>query len=110
MSKIRVGALEVRGNSWLLVIVFQSDLLLKGFPGGSGGKEPVCQFSRQTLGWISRLERFPGEGKGYPLQYSGLENAMDCIVHGVTNGQKMTERLSVSLKYSVCQVYWYVLG
>ena len=34
----------------------------------------------QPLGW----ERFPGEGKGYPLQYSGLENSMDCIVHGVT--------------------------
>ena len=31
--------------------------------------------------------RFPGEGTGYPLQYSGLENAMDCIVHGVTKSQ-----------------------
>ena len=35
------------------------------------------------LGSIPRLGRRPGEGKGYPLQYSGLENAMDCIVHGV---------------------------
>ena len=34
---------------------------------------------------IPGLERSPGEGKGYPLQYSGLENSMDCIVHGVTN-------------------------
>ena len=34
----------------------------------------------QSLGW----ERSPGEGKGYPLQCSGLENSMDCIVHGVT--------------------------
>ena len=33
----------------------------------------------QSLGW----EDSPGEGKGYPLQYSGLENSMDCIVHGV---------------------------
>ena len=32
---------------------------------------------------VSGLERSPGEGKGYPLQYSGLEDSMDCIVHGV---------------------------
>ena len=39
--------------------------------------------------------RSPGEGKGYPLQYSGLENSTDCIVHGVTESD-MTERLSLS--------------
>ena len=33
---------------------------------------------------IPGLGRSPGEGKGFPLQYSGLENSMDCIVHGVT--------------------------
>ena len=33
------------------------------------------------------LGRSPGEGKGYPLQYSGLENSMDCIAHGVANSQ-----------------------
>ena len=36
---------------------------------------------------IPGLGRSPGEGKGYPLQYSGLENSMDCIVHGVTKSQ-----------------------
>ena len=35
------------------------------------------------LGSIPGFGRSPGEGKGYPLQYSGLENSMDCIVHGV---------------------------
>ena len=35
------------------------------------------------LGSIPGLRRDPGEGKGYPLQYSGLENSMDCIVRGV---------------------------
>ena len=35
------------------------------------------------LGSIPGSGRFPGEGKVYPLQYSGLENSMDCIVHGV---------------------------
>ena len=36
---------------------------------------------------IPGLGRFPGEGKGYPLQYSGLENSMDSIVHGVKKSQ-----------------------
>ena len=36
---------------------------------------------------IPKLGRSPGEGKGYPLQYSGLENSMDCIVHGVAKSQ-----------------------
>ena len=39
------------------------------------------------LGSIPGLGRSPGEGKGYPLQYSGLENSMDCIVHRVTKSQ-----------------------
>ena len=38
------------------------------------------------------LGRSPGEGKGYPLQYSGLENSMDCMVHGATKSDT-TERL-----------------
>ena len=37
--------------------------------------------------WIYILGRSSGEGKGYPLQYSGLENSMACIVHGVTKTQ-----------------------
>jgi len=53
-----------------------------GFPGGSAGKESTCDAG--DLGLIPGLGRSPGEGKGYPLQYSGLENSMDCIVHGVT--------------------------
>ena len=48
------------------------------------------------LGLIPGLERSPGEGKGYPLQYSDLENSMDCTVHGVAESD-MTERLSLSL-------------
>ena len=53
-----------------------------GFPGGSAGKESACNAG--NLGWIPGLGRSPGEGNSYPLQYSGLENSMDCIVHGVT--------------------------
>ena len=55
------------------------------FPCGSAGKESTCNVETwvQSLGWKDS----PGEGKGYPLQYSGLENSMDCIVHGVTESQ-----------------------
>ena len=60
------------------------------FPGGSGGKESTCNV--RDLGSIPWLGRSPGEGKGYPLQYSGLENSMDCIVHGVTkNGTRLSD-------------------
>ena len=51
--------------------------------GGSAGKESACNVG--DLGLISGLGRSPGEGKGYSLQYSGLENSMDCkVIHGVT--------------------------
>ena len=56
-----------------------------GFPGGSAGKESVCSVG--NLGSIPGLERCPGKGKGYPLQYSGLENSMDCTIHGVAKSQ-----------------------
>ena len=52
-----------------------------GFPSGSAGKESACNAGDLSL--ISWLGRSPGEGNGYPLQYSGLEK-MDCIIHGVT--------------------------
>ena len=55
-------------------------LVFLGFPCVSAGKESVCNVG--NLGSIPGLGRFPGEGNGYPLQYSGLENSMDCIVHG----------------------------
>ena len=53
-----------------------------GFPCGSAGKESACNTG--DLGSIPGLGRSPGEGKGYPLQYAGLENSTDCIVHGVS--------------------------
>ena len=46
-----------------------------GFPGGSAGKESACNAG--DLGSIPGLGRSPGEGEGYLLQYSGLENSMD---------------------------------
>ena len=55
------------------------------FPGCSAGKESTCNSG--DMGLTLGLGRSPGEGKGYPLQYSGLENSMDCIVHGVAKSQ-----------------------
>ena len=56
-----------------------------GFPGGSAGKE--SSHNAADLGLIAGLGRFPGEEEGYPLQYPGLENSMNCIAHGVTKNQ-----------------------
>ena len=53
----------------------------EGFHCGSAGKESVCNVG--DLGSIPGLGRSPREGKGYPLQYSALENSTDCMVHGV---------------------------
>ena len=55
------------------------------FPDSSVGKEST--YNAGDPGLIPELGRSPGEGKGYLLQYSGLENSMDCIVHGVTKSR-----------------------
>ena len=54
---------------------------VKEIPGGS----PACNAGDLCL--IPGLGISPGEGKGNPLQYSGLENSMGCIVHGVAKSQ-----------------------
>ena len=59
------------------------------FPSGSAGKESVCNVG--DLGSTPGLGRSPGEGNGYPLQYSGLENSMDSIVHGGHKESDTTE-------------------
>ena len=59
--------------------------VLLGFPGGPDGKESPCKVG--DLGLIPGLERPPGEGNGCLLEYSGPENSMDCMVHGVAKSQ-----------------------
>ena len=73
-------------NVVLVSCVQKNDLVIYtyiylGFPGGSAGKEPTCNVG--DLGSIPRLGRSPGDGNSYPLQCTGLENFMDCIVPGV---------------------------
>ena len=70
--------------------------LEKGFPCRSAGKESTCNAG--NLGSIPGLGRSPGEGKGYSLQYSGLENSMDCIVHGVVESETTEVTFTLTLK------------
>ena len=77
-----------------------------GFPCGSAGKESACNVG--DLGSIPGLGRSPGEGKGYPLQYSGLENSMDCIVHGVTKSRIRLSGFHSLALFSGCR--WQILN
>ena len=61
------------------------------FLDGSDGKESTCNAG--DLGSIPELGRAPGEGNGYPLQYSGLENSTDSIIHGVTKSWRQVSNL-----------------
>ena len=70
--------------------------MVLGFPCGSAGRESACNVG--DLGWIPELGRSSGDGKGYPLQDSGLESSIDCIVHGVAESET-SERLSLSLAH-----------
>ena len=76
-----------------------------GFPCGSAGKESACKAG--DLGSIPGLGRSPGEGKGYPLQYSGLQNFMDCIVHGVAESQTQLSNLYFHLKH-IGKIFKYI--
>ena len=74
---------SIKGHFWLsdypISVYFN---VFWGFPCVLAGKESACNVG--DLGSIHGLGRSPEERKGYPLQYPGLENSMDCIVHGVT--------------------------
>ena len=87
-------------DSWLGKIHWRRDRLptpvLLGFAYGSAGKESTC--NAEDLGLTPWLGRSPGEGKGYPLQYSGLEKSMDYTVHWGHKGSDTTEQLSLHFR------------
>ena len=76
-------------KQWLPAPVFL------GFPCGLTDKESTCNVG--NLDSVPGLGRSPGEGKGYPLQYSGLENSMDYIVHGVAKSWKRLSDFFISM-------------
>ena len=73
------------GHDWSDLAAAAGISSLVGFPCGSVDKESACNAG--DLGSVPGLGRSPGEWKGYPLQYSGLENSIDCIVHEVRKSQ-----------------------
>ena len=70
------------------------------FPCHPAGKESTCNVG--NLGSITVLGRSPGEVKGYPLQYFGLENSMDHIVHGVTKSQTRLNNFHFHFSSHIC--------
>ena len=91
-------------KGWLPTPVFVD------FPGGSDGKESACSVG--DLGSISDLGRSPGEGKGYPLQYSGPEDSTECIADGVAKNQTRLSDfhfnlLNTSQKVGAFKIFFY---
>ena len=80
VSSPSLGHLKTCRDSYL-----DTSPTLTNFPGGPADKESACNVG--DLGLTPGLGRSPGEGKGYPLQCSGLENPMNCIVHGFAKSQ-----------------------
>ena len=68
---------------------------------GSASKESTCNAGDLAL--IPGFGRSPGEGKGYPLQYSHLENSMDCVVYGVAKSQTRISDLHFHFRITNCQ-------
>ena len=66
---------------------------------GSDGKESAC--IARDLGSIPGLGRSPGEGKGYPFQYSGLENSVDCTIHGVAKSRTQLSNFHIHFSLSI---------
>ena len=104
-------------NSWVRKIPWRRDRLptpvFLGFSGGSASKEFTCNGT--DLGLVPGLGRSPGEGKGYPLQYSGLENSMNrevwqTTVHRVTKSQTRLSNFQLSLSLSVNSIYPHPTG
>ena len=77
------GFMQARILEWVAFHFSRSPTL--GLSGNSAGKESA--WNAGDPGSIPGLGGSPGEGKGYPFQYCGLENSMDCIVHGVAKNR-----------------------
>ena len=75
------------GKCYFLAYFTGPTIKLVGFPDSSVGKESACNAGDPGL--IPGSGRSPGKGKGYPFQYSSLENSTDCVVHAVVNSRTL---------------------
>ena len=89
-NKVRFCAVIIRG----------------GLTCSSSDKESTCNV--RDLGSIPGLGRSPGEGKGYPLWYSGLENSMDCVVHEVS--KSWTQLSDLRFHFSHLWIHWHLFS
>ena len=107
-ERIRLQCRRPRFNSWVRKIGWRRGrlptLVFLGFPCSSAGKESTC--NREDLSSISGLGWSPREGKGYPLQYSGLQNSMACIVNGVAKRRTADTTEWLSLSHSLRCYHW----
>ena len=89
-----IGVTPKSNPYWVTnILICILDSSSESLPCVSAGKESA--YNARDLG------RSPGEGKGYPLQYSGLENSLDCVVHGVEKCQTLLSDFHF-LKNAVC--------
>ena len=115
-SSSSLSAIRVVTSAYLKLLIFLPAILIpacassspaflmmyfayRGFPCGSASKESAC--SAGDLGVIPGLGRSPGEGKGYPFQYSGLENSMNCKVLVVTKSRTQLSNLHFHSAYKL---------
>ena len=86
-------------NHWIAISKYYTTM---AFPESLVGKESACNAGDPGL--IPGSRRSPWEGKGYPLQYSGLENTMDCRVHGVAKSRTRLREFHFLFSYNT--IFW----
>ena len=94
--------LAVQGTRKSLLQHHNSEASIFGCSCGSSGTESACNAG--DLGLIPGSGRSPGEGKGYPCQYSGLENSRDWIVHEVAETQMQLSDFHFHFTFSLLMV------
>ena len=79
----------VQKHQFLVIsLLYDPTVTFLGFPDSSVGKESACSAGDSSS--VPGSVRSTGGGIGYPLQHSGLENPMDCVVHGVANSLSLS--------------------
>ena len=95
-SKTEPSNISLQSSYHTLTVILRPSPI-KCFPCGSAGKESACNVG--DLGSIPGFGRSPGEGRGCPLQYSGLANCIDCVFYGVAKSRTQLSDFPFPIKY-----------